>query len=138
MIFALPHLLKILNEGTDEYLMEQLIPILGKQENVLEDLLKLLNHPSPVIHRFLVDTLSQLGMPLIPRLIHIIQNSNNADELHAVHMILVKIGVPCLPQVIVALKKEDNPKPDKSFTNWDFGSSASMAISVLVNCYPMS
>jgi len=131
---ALPHLLKILNEGTDEYLMEQLIPILGKQENVLEDLLKLLNHPSPVIHRVLVDTLSQLGMPLIPRLIHIIQNSNNADELHAVHMILVKIGVPCLPQVIVALKKEDNPQARQVFLRiiGDFGSSASMAISVLV------
>lgn len=131
---AFPHLLRILREGKDEYLIEQLIPILGKKEIVLNDLLKLLDHPSASIHKVLVETLSQLGLHLVPRLIQIIQSSENEDELQTVRTILVKIGIPCLPQVTMTLRKEERPLSRQILLEiiGDLGNNATMAISVLV------
>lgn len=129
-----PYLLRILNSSQDEALLSEALSLLGKRGNALDELLKFLKHPSENIRKTLVGVLSNIGLPCVPKLVQLIQTTDNTIEKTVARKIIANIGVPSIPHLITALKAEAS-STRRSFlvgTISDMGEKAQMAIIPMV------
>ncbi len=133
----LEELTKVILEGQDPFLVAQLIPIIGKNNITLDILLKKLDDPNTVVKNSLIDTISRMGTPAIPKLLNILLNSENEESCNTVSRILAKIGNSAVLSLLNSLKTvpPQNKLAQRSLikTLGDMGIKAQKAILPLID-----
>lgn len=131
---ARPALLQILHSSQDDSLIAEVVTILGKNPETMEELLKLLRHPSPQVKKSIVAVLGSMNAA-VPHLVKVIQNTSDMEESKVSRQIIIQIGVASLPQILAALKVETRSPIRAALAGIisDMGDKAQMAITPMVN-----
>ena len=131
---AISYLLEIVRTSKDEFLVAQALKILGKNSKYLDELLKLLRHDSEMVRQEVSNAVIRVGVPAIPKLLKIINKSNDIEECNRVRSILSRLGIAAVTPLLKALKQIDRPLSKKVIiaTIGDIGPKATIAADQLV------